>query len=302
MTNETPTLKIASHALSAEIATLGAELQNLSDAAGRLLQWNGDPAVWAGRAPILFPIVGELRDGRYRVDGRTYALPRHGFARRSVFDVVSHAEDSAVLSLRANEGTREVYPFDFELRLAYTLSGAGLRVVATISNHGSETMPASVGFHPAFAWPLPYGRARGDHFIRFEHREPAPVRRLDPHGLLFAEAQPSPVVGDVLTLRDELFVDDALIFDALSSRRVSYGASAGPRLDIDFAEFPLLGVWNKPGAEFVCIEPWQGVTDPAGFDGELRDKPGIVVIEPGGWRAFTMTITLHDALNEPLPR
>jgi galactose mutarotase-like enzyme len=298
MTNETPTLKIASHALSAEIATLGAELGKLSDASGRLLQWDGDPAIWAGRAPILFPIVGELRDGRYRVDGRTYALPRHGFARRSTFDVVSHADDSAVLGLRANDETRKVYPFDFELQLAYTLSGAALRVVATISNHGSKPMPASVGFHPAFAWPLPFGQARADHFIRFERDEPAPVRRLDPHGLLLAEARPSPVVGDVLALRDDLFVDDALIFDALTSRRVSYGASAGPRLDIDFEDFPMLGVWNKPGAEFVCIEPWQGVTDPVGFDGELSDKTGIIVVEAGRSRAFTMTITLNDALNE----
>jgi galactose mutarotase-like enzyme len=294
MTNETPTLRIASHALSAEIATLGAELQKFSDAAGRLLQWDGDPATWAGRAPILFPIVGELRDGRYRSDGRTYALPRHGFARRSVFDVVAHANDSAVLALLANEETRKVYPFEFELQLAYTLSGSELRVAATVFNHGSETMPASVGFHPAFAWPLPFGQPRADHFIRFEHDEPAPARRLDPHGLLLAEARPSPIVGDVLTLRDELFVDDALIFDALSSRRVSYGASTGPRLDIAFADFPLLGIWNKPGAQFVCIEPWQGVTDPVGFDGEFGDKPGIVVIEPGESRAFTMTITLND--------
>ena len=155
-------------------------------------------------------------------------------------------------------------------------------------------MPASFGSHPAFRWPLPFGQPREDHPSRFALHEPAPVRRIDADGFLLPEPQPTPVDGEVLRLRDDLFVDDALIFDRLKSRRVSYGASDGPRLDVEFADFPTLGVWTKPGAGFICIEPWQGFSDPVGFAGELRDKPGMIEIAPGASKRLAMRITLTD--------
>ena len=292
MTDEPKTLRIASTGLSAEVALQGAELQNLCDAEGRSLQWDGDPAFWTGRAPLLFPIVGALAGGRYRLDGRDYAMARHGFARHSRFEVVSHEPHAVALRLSASDATRAVYPFEFRLDMAYTLVDATLRIVATISNHGTSPMPASFGFHPAFRWPLPDGAAREAHTIRFEHDEPAPVRRLDGDGLLKARAQPTPIVGDTLALRDDLFVDDAVILDALTSRRVVYGADRGPRLTIGFDDFPTLGLWTKPGSGFVCIEPWQGHSDPAGYGGDLRDKPGIMTIGAGERRALTMTVAL----------
>jgi galactose mutarotase-like enzyme len=249
--------------------------------------------VWKGRAPILFPVVGLLEGGHYRLDGRSYAMPKHGFARDLDFDVVSHDRSSATLRLTPNETTRAAYPFAFELDLAYALNGQELRIVATIGNHDTRPMPASLGFHPAFRWPLPFDQPREDHFIRFEHDEPAPIRRIDRAGFLTREPRPTPVVGDVLMLRDELFDDDAVIFDRLVSRRLRYGASRGPRLDIRFDDFPMLGVWTKPGGtRFICIEPWQGIADPVGFDGEIWDKPGIIAIEPGGSRVFAMSIAL----------
>lgn len=295
MTYEAESLHIASNAWSADIATTGAELQNLSDADGRLLQWTGDPAVWAGRAPILFPVIGLLHDGRYRLDDRRYAMPKHGFARHARFDVLSHDVDAAVLRLAASDETRAAYPFEFTLDVAFTMRGARLDVVATVSNHDAAPMPASFGFHPAFAWPLPYGRPRTEHDIRFAHDEPGPIRRIDADGFLRLEPQPTPVVGDRLVLRDKLFDDDAVIFDRLTSRRVRYGVADGPRIEVAFDGFPTLGVWTKPGgAHFICIEPWQGFTDPVGFDGDIRDKPGIVSIPPGDRRVFTMTLRLLD--------
>lgn len=288
-------LPLRSEHLAADIAVAGAELRNLRDGEGRSLQWDGDPAIWSGHAPILFPIVGALAGGRYRLDGRTYELPRHGFARRSTFDVVSHDGDRAVLRLDADDATRAVWPFEFRLELAYALVDAEVRVVATVANRGDRPMPASLGFHPAFRWPLPYGRPREDHAIRFDHPEPAPVRRLDADGLLRPDALPTPVVGDTLALRDDLFDDDALILDRLDSRRVTYGATTGPRIAVRFDGMPTLGIWSKPGgAGFVCIEPWQGTADPAGSDGDLHDKPGMVVIAPGASRDFAMTIALVD--------
>ncbi len=285
-------LKIASSGLSAEIALRGAELQNLCDADGRRLQWDGDPAVWNGRAPILFPIVGMLAGGRYRLDGREYAMPKHGLARQSTFEVVSHDDHAAVLRLSASDETRAMYPFDFRLDLAYTLAEAELRIVATIANLGADPMPASLGFHPAFCWPLPYGQPREGHTIRFEHDEPAPMRQLDGDTLLGPTPIPTPIEGDTLVLRDALFEHDALIFDRLTSRRLTYGAARGPRLAIGFDDLPLLGVWTKPGAGYVCIEPWQGVADPAGFAGTLRDKPGMLIVAPGARHDLAMTVTL----------
>lgn len=298
MTTASQTLQIASSGLTASISTVGAELQTLVDSQGRSLLWNGDPAVWSGRAPILFPIIGCLAGGSYRLDGRSYAMPKHGIARHAPFSMVSHDRHAATLRLSPTDATREVYPFAFELDVAFSLDGPALRIAATVRNRDSKPMPASFGFHPAFRWPLPYGQPRDDHFIRFEHAEPAPIRRIDRDGLLTSTLHATPVVDDVLALRDELFDDDALIFDRSTSRRLSYGASHGPRLDIGFDALPMLGVWTKPGgAGFICIEPWQGVADPVGFDGDIRHKPGIITIEPGGSRTFTMTIAVTGSLD-----
>jgi galactose mutarotase-like enzyme len=294
MSTEPSALKIASARLSARISPLGAELRDLADARGTRLQWDGDPAIWAGRAPILFPIIGTLQGGRYRLEGRTYAMARHGIARHALFTTVSHAADRATLRLEADEQTRLAYPFTFRLDLDFIVDDATLTMTAMIANHDTRPMPASFGFHPALCWPLPYGQPRADHLIRFEHDEPAPIRRLDGDGLLSAVPQPTPVVGDTLVLRDALFFDDAMIFDGLRSRRLRYGAATGPSLDVRFDGLATLGVWTKPGADFICIEPWQGCSDPAGFGGELADKPGIVAIEPGGSRSYTMSITLNE--------
>ena len=285
---------ISSDRLTAGISALGAELQHLTDSAGRELQWDGDPAVWRGRAPILFPVIGLLEGGRYRLGGVSYAMPKHGFARHSIFAIVDQSADAVGFRLSASDATRAIYPFEFRLDICLSLAGATLSVAATIVNEGDAAMPMSLGFHPALRWPLPFGQPRVDHAIRFAHDEPAPVRRIDANGFLLPDPVATPVAGDTLALRDELFIADALIFDRLASRRVSYGAASGPSLDVEFADFPTLGVWTKPGAGFICIEPWQGFSDPVGFAGDIRDKPGIIEIAPGASRRFAMHITLAE--------
>jgi galactose mutarotase-like enzyme len=285
-------ITIRTTGLSATINPQGAQLSVLRDAAGRDLQWQGDPAVWAGRAPILFPIVGMLVAGHYRTGGHTYALPRHGFARNRRFAVTQSGPSSVTFRLSADEQTRAVYPFEFELDVNFTIQDATLAVTAWIRNRGDHEMPASLGFHPAFAWPLPYGQERGSHFLEFECDEPAPIRGLDDAGLLKPGPLATPVSGRRLDLRDELFGSDALVFDQLVSRSVSYGAEVGPRIAVSFPGMPYLGVWTKPGAHFICIEPWHGVTDPQGFDGELKDKPGSLLVPPGEALAAGMAITL----------
>ena len=283
---------ISSDHLTASISSLGAELRSLADAEGRELQWDGDPSVWRGRAPILFPVIGLLEGGHYKLDGRSYAMPKHGFARQAAFDIVTQAADEITFRLAASEATRAIYPFEFQLDIRFGVTCATLNVEATISNTGAASMPASFGFHPALRWPLPYGQPRDVHDVRFEQDEPAPVRRIDTDGFLLPDPQPTPVQGDALLLRDDLFVTDALIFDRLRSHKVSYGAPIGPRLEVEFADFPTLGVWTKPGADFICIEPWQGFSDPVGYAGDIRDKPGIIEIAAGDSKRLAMHIHL----------
>ncbi len=278
--------------LTATINPQGAQLSVLRDAAERDLLWNGDPAVWAGRAPILFPIVGMVAGGQYRSNGHTYALPRHGFARNRRFAVAQAGPTSVTFRLSADEQTLAVYPFQFELDVNFSVEGASLAVTSWIRNRGREPMPASLGYHPAFVWPLPYGEPRAAHFLEFESAEPAPIRRLDANGLLSPERVATPIENRRLTLRDDLFASDALVFDHIVSRTVTYGSDVGPRIAVSFPGVPYLGVWTKPGAHFICIEPWQGVTDLQGFSGELKDKPGMLLLAPDAEAAVGMTISV----------
>lgn len=288
-----PSTVIASDQLRAQISPRGAELQSLTTTDGLDLMWNGDPAVWSGRAPLLFPIVGALEEGHFRYGGRNYPLAKHGFARGSTFTLVDARADRATFRLVDTPDTREDYPFEFILDVTHSLEGGTLTSEAVVTNTGEKTMPLSFGFHPALRWPLPLGGAREDHCLTFDLSEPAPIRRIDGDGLLRAEALPTPVEGNVLKLEDSLFEDDALIFDALSSRSLTYGAPGHPQLRVDFAEMPYLGVWTKPGAGYICIEPWQGVADPAGFTGDIRDKPGVVLVQPGDEARFAISVTLE---------
>ena len=186
--------------LHAEVNPQGAQLSVLRDASGRDLLWNGDPAVWSGRAPILFPIVGELAGGKYHLDGKSYPLSRHGFARGKPFNVVTATGSSATFRLSADEATLAVYPFQFELDMRFAVNGATLAVIASVRNLGDTNMPASFGYHPGFRWPLPYGRERSAHFIEFATDEPAPLRCLNSAGLVTPEMRPTPISNRRLVL------------------------------------------------------------------------------------------------------
>jgi galactose mutarotase-like enzyme len=285
---------ITSGMLSARIDPLGAELVSLTDAAGREYLWNGDPAWWTGHAPVLFPIVGALNGGIYRLGGREYALEKHGFARRSAFAVAQEQPEAVRFTLEDSAATRAVYPFAFRLDLAFGFEGSALAITATVANRGDAPMPFSFGFHPAFAWPLPGGAAKDAHRIVFAQPEPGPVRRIgtsDP--TLLPGAFPTPVEGDTLRPRAELFEADALIWTELNSRACRFGADGGAWLELAFPDCPNLGVWQKPGAPYLAIEPWHGFNDPQGFTGDFRDKPGIVELGPGAARSFRITITVH---------
>src|ERR1700678_334922 len=288
-------VSLGSGDLTAEVNPLGAQLSALRDGTGRDLLWDGDPSVWTGRAPLLFPIVGTLAGGCYRLGSNVHQLPRHGFARGRLFEVTEATSAAASFRLTADAASLRVYPFQFELGVRFGLQGPPLSITTYIRNVGDEEMPASFGYHPAFRWPLPYGRERSSHFIEFACDEPDPIRRLNADGLLTMERHPTPISDRRLALADALFRDDVVIFDAIHSSSVTYGAGTGPRLRISYPDTPYLGVWTKPGANFICIEPWHGVSDLAGFSGDFTAKPGVFMVAPGACMPITVAIALQEA-------
>lgn len=289
----TDLITIRSDALTAAINPLGAELTHLRDAAGRELMTDADPAFWTGHAPILFPVVGMAFGQTIRVDGRAYPMKKHGFARRARFETVQTSITSATFALTDSAETRASYPFAFRLELHYALDGATLAITATIANPADAPLPASFGFHPAFAWPLPYGQDRAAHRITFDADEPAALRTIAADGTIADARKPSPLDGRELRLRDDLFADDALVWDSVRSDAVVYGAPTGPRLRIAFPDTPMLGIWTKPGAAYVCVEPWHGIADPEGYAGEYRDKPGVFEVPAHGETRIGMRVTLE---------
>lgn len=286
---------IGSRDLTARINPLGAELWSLTDARGREYMTDADPAFWTGHAPVLFPIVGELKGGTYSLGGKDYALPRHGFARRSMFELVEHRENVARFRLTDSAETRAVYPFGFVLELTLRIEGMRLEMEASVRNPGDVPLPFSFGFHPAFAWPLPDGGEKLAHSLEFACDEPLDVWRLDGDGLV-ARDEMSPIRGNLLALSPELFEDDAMVLDALHSRRLRYQSQSGaPYLDIAFPDTPYLGLWQKPGANYICIEPWQGLADAADASGDFRDKRGVITLPPGAVHAMRMDVTVTTA-------
>jgi galactose mutarotase-like enzyme len=273
------------------IASLGAALQSLRIAGGREQLWQGDPAVWARRAPCLFPIVGRLKDDALIHDGRRYSLSKHGFARDRDFQVEAAEAARAVFLLKDDAQTRAHYPFAFELRLEYALRANLLEITYRLRNPDEQALYASLGAHPAFVWPLAPGVPREAHSVLFASPETAPIRRLN-GGLIAAQPIATPVEGRRLKLRDALFEDDALIFDRLASRSLSYSAPGTPTVHAAFEDFPHLGIWTKPGAGYLCIEPWQGYDSPEQFAGEFRDKPGVVALGGGEERSWRYSIAI----------
>jgi len=281
---------LANDHFSATIAAKGAELVSLMTAGGAELMWSADPAVWGWHAPNLFPIVGRLAGDTLVHAGRRYPMKQHGFLRHSLCELVSEEAGACAFRLTDNPDTRAQYPFAFALTVQYRLDGRRLECGFTLENPADEPLFASLGAHPGFRWPIA-GAPRDEHAVLFEKPEPEPIRLLD-GGLLALGAEPSPVNGRVLRLDDALFARDALIFDRLSSRRVTYGAPGGPGIAIDFADFSQFGIWSKPDAGFVCLEPWQGTASPVGYDGEFSAKPGVVMILPGARRVWRYGISL----------
>jgi len=276
--------------LSATIKAEGAELCSLRDTEDAELLWQAEP-VWPRYAPVLFPIVGRLKDDTLRHRGRSYPITQHGFARDRRFAWLQRTATSSRLALHDDATTRAQFPFAFRFEIAYALADDALEITYTVGNPGREVLPVSVGAHPAFRWPLADGLEKEAHLLEFEAPEPAPVRRLA-DGLLKPEAQPTPIAGRTLGLDPSLFVADAIILDRLASRSVRYMAPGAPTIELSWEGFTELGIWSKQEGSFLCIEPWHGTASPQGFDGEFAEKPGLMLLQPGDRRVLLHRIRI----------
>ncbi len=274
--------------LSATIKADGAELCSLRDAEDEELLWQAEP-IWPRHAPVLFPIVGRLKGDALRHRGQSYPMTQHGFARDRRFAWLQRTATTCRLALHDDGETRAHYPFAFRLEIAYALADDALEITFTVTNTGRETLPASVGAHPAFAWPLSEGVDKEAHRLEFETPEPEPIRRLK-DGLLTAEPHPSPVDGRLLQLDPSLFAADALIFLQPESRSLRYAAPGAPTIELSWEGFGQLGIWSRQGGDFLCIEPWHGFASPEDFAGEFTEKPGLMLIPPGDRRQLLYRI------------
>ena len=263
----------------AEIATLGAEARAWT-VAGRDLLWPGDPAIWPEISPILFPVVGWTRDGKERVDGKSYDLKLHGFARFEPFAVERREADFVRLVLADNERTRAVYPFAFDFAVEYRLTEDALAVTLEVANTGARAAPYACGLHPGFRWPLG-DRGREGALIRFEREERPEAPAIAPGGLIGKGTKPVPIRGRDLPLTDALFANDAVCLLDCASRELAFIDASGASISMTFPGYRHAAIWTRPGAPFICLECWTGYSDPEGFDGDLFEKPSMRVLEPG---------------------
>ncbi len=269
---------------NARIAEKGAELKSLSNAAtGQEHIWLGDPAWWNGSAPVLFPVIGGLKGGEYRHEGRTYKLPSHGFARGSEFAVARADVESVELRLVSSEATHEGYPFDFVLTVSFALTRTGIDVRYAVRNSGRDRMLFSIGSHPAFVVPFA-GGALENYYILFEFEENL-ERWFFTDGVIIAGRTAEIMENSrVINLTRRCFDDGIMIFKNPRSREFAIANSRNSRtVRVVTDGVPYLGVWSKPGgAPFVCVEPWHGIPDMSDASGELAEKEGIISLPPAG--------------------
>ncbi|WP_188050471.1 aldose 1-epimerase family protein [Flavobacterium sp. GP15] len=267
------TITITNSKLKAQIKTLGAELCSLKDNNAQEYMWEGDPAFWGKHSPILFPIVGTLKNDYYTINNKEYNMSRHGFAREMEFKILDQKENSVVLSLQSSEESLKVYPFLFELQIQYTLLEKNLIVDYTVFNNSSTSMPFSIGAHPAFALPNHFE----NYSIEFEKQDTLQYYLLE-NNLISDRTKSLELQNKQIDLNYELFKNDALIFKNIQSKSLTIIDNKKPRLKVCFQDFPDLGIWTKPNAPFICIEPWFGYSDTNKSSGKLDEKEGIQIL------------------------
>ncbi len=286
--------------LTATVNPLGAELVSLYHHPDQIeYLWNGDASYWNKRSPVLFPIVGALKDDRYIYQGKPYRLSRHGFAREMVFDVKPKSKNEAVFILQATKETKTIYPFDFVLKITYLLSPSQLSVTYQVDNPSNEKLYFSIGGHPAFSLFAQDGVTYEDYYLQFELAETL-ARQLSCNGLMTGATEPFLNCEKTIPLKKELFYNDALVFKDTRSRWISLlNSKTSGGFKFNYEGFPYIAVWSAKDSPFVCLEPWCGIADGAAHDHDLVTKEGIICLEDHGcWTAaWSVELRLPNKLH-----
>ncbi len=281
--------------LTAEIDPVGAQLCSVRSAAGTEYIWQADPAIWGRHAPLLFPVIGRLKDGRYVLNGREYAISQHGFARDGLFEVLEERPERAVLRLTDSPETRAVYPFAFSLAVTYVLEENRLRKSCRVENRSPEVMYCEIGGHDGFRAPLDAGEVMDGYAVVIPG-----VGELEPYGMdaelmVTPKGARFPLDRGRIPLKPSVFGLDTVILDSPAARRAMLVDKSGrARVTVEFPDFPYIALWTqgKPfDTNYVCIEPWSTLPDAAFVGRGLADKAGILALEPGAARTLTYTTT-----------
>lgn len=289
---------LLSDMLTVHIDTKGAQLTSVATHSGTELLWQADPKIWGRHAPILFPIIGRLRDNKYTVHGKEYQISQHGFARDKEFNVVSQSSTSVTFQLEEDIQTLAKYPFAFRLLVTYTLERGKLTKTHTVRNRDTKTMYYELGGHDGFRTTLFEGEAMEDYYIQFPGMSQIKPMGMNEKNFFTREDLTYPLQGDRFPLPPRVFGLDTVVLEDLPIHEVTLANTKNPiKLTMDFAEFPYLGIWtqNKPEyTHYVCIEPWTTLPECEFTDSALEHKPGIRVLEPGQEESLSYSFTVSE--------
>ena len=275
---------ISNSSLRLSVQQTGAEICSIQSVkSGKEYIWQADPVIWGSHAPVLFPIIGSLKNNEYYYDGMRYSIPKHGFIRYSEkLDPTNNTSDRIVFKLKSDAETLNMYPFDFEFIVTFQLLGTRINIMHKVTNLDFKEMFFSLGAHPAFRCPINDNEIFDDYFIEFETTEKASSHRLTDGGLVTDKTFLVLDNTDILPLKPSLFEKDALIFKKLKSRKVRLRSHQSDQyITLRFSDFNYLGIWTKPHAPFICIEPWLGITDHVNTDGNLKNKEAMIKLPVG---------------------
>ena len=279
-------ITLSNNKISASINTIGAELIRLEKDNQNYI-WTVNETYWNKTSPILFPIVGRLKNDAYTIADKKYELPRHGFARNFEFQILNQTENSVVFVLESNSETLKNYPFEFKLQLEYELDGNELKMNYSVENRSEVTMPFSIGAHPAFAIEDSFS----DYSLQFNEAEEFVSYELENEQFSNSFRKINSENGQI-NLNYSLFEKDALVFKHLKSNELILLNKNKPVLSVQFEGFPYLGIWTKPNAPFLCIEPWCGLADNVNHNGNIFEKEGINLLHPQEIFSRRIKITL----------
>lgn len=281
--------------IKVEIHSLGAELKSVfHKKIDKEILYSGKESWWNRSAPVLFPIVGRLKNESYIFENKNHSLSQHGFARNLNFDCIAQEKNTITFSLKSNEETLKVYPFTFELQLKYVLNNNQVQTTYKVFNHDSKEMFFSIGAHPGFVCPLFENENFEDYYLEFEKEESFERQLLNlEKGIFSGQSEMIPNQNKQIKLDYSFFEKDAIVFEKFNSSKI-YLKSKKSNYSLEFAfqDFPFFGIWTKPEAKFICLEPWCGLADSENSKGDLTEKKGINTLSPNAFfeRSFSFTI------------